>query len=382
MQVDTDFSYLRRHEVVEYVTNKYGEDRVAQIATFGTLSTKSALKDIGRALEIDHNEINEMNKFIPSTNGTVMPISEALEEIKPVQKYAEKYPKLFELALQVEDMVRSQGIHACGLLISPDPITDNVALIRGKNEGDRATSYDGPTLESLGFIKFDFLGLKNLSVIDICRKLVEERHGYLIDVDNLIPEDETTFKMIQAGETDGVFQLESEGMKQMFKGMNRVVFDDVIAGVALYRPGPMAHIPSYLSRKNGHEEIEYPHEVIKEIAENTYGLLIYQEQIMKLTGKLGGYSLAEQDLFRKAIGKKSQKVMDEQLPALHRRILDQGFDENIANWCIEKIKPFVGYGLTTNEDATVFLKRKQDKIVNSPCMQQCLQQTENMLGSL
>src|SRR5699024_4489533 len=134
--------------------------------------------------------------------------------------------------------------------------------------------------ESLGFIKFDFLGLKNLSVIDICRKLVEERHGYLIDVDNLIPEDETTFKMIQAGETDGVFQLESEGMKQMFKGMNRVVFDDVIAGVALYRPGPMAHIPSYLSRKNGHEEIEYPHEVIKEIAENTYGLLIYQEQIM------------------------------------------------------------------------------------------------------
>lgn len=202
------FDYLRRHEVIEYLTNKYGEEKVAQIATFGTLSTKMALKDIGRALEIDHNEINEINKHIPSFNGEVMPISEAMEEIEQVKEYAEKHPKLFELALDVEGMVRNRGIHACGTIVSPTPITEDIALIRGKEEGDRATSYDGPTLEEKGFIKFDILGLKNLSVLEICRRLVEKRHGYLIDIDNIEPLDDNAYRLIKEGQTDGLFQIE------------------------------------------------------------------------------------------------------------------------------------------------------------------------------
>ena len=342
--VDQDFDYLRRHEVIDYVTQKYGWDHVAQIATFGTLSTKSALKDIGRALGIDHNEINELNKHIPAHQGKVMPISEALEEIKEVQDYQKKYPRLFELALEVESMPRTQGIHACGVLITPEPITDEISLVRGK-AGERVTCYDGPTLEEIGFIKFDFLGLKNLSVIELCRRMVEERHGYLIDIDNLEPDDPNTFAMIQRGETDGCFQVESEGMKKMFMGMNSVDFLDVIAGLALYRPGPMAHIPTYNARKNGMEEVTYPCKEIEEIAENTFGLLIYQEQIMQLTGKLAGYSPGAQDGFRKAIGKKSQAVMDKVLPQLKQDILSHGFSEEIAEWSIKNIEPFVGYGL-------------------------------------
>lgn len=353
--VDQDFDYLRRHEVIEYVTNKYGPEHVAQIATFGTLSTKSALKDIGRALGIDHNEINELNKYIPSNQGKVMPISEALEEIKEVRVYAERYPRLFELALEVENMPRTQGIHACGVLITPDPITDEVALIRGK-AGERVTSFDGPTLESKGFIKFDFLGLKNLSVVELCRRLVEKRHGHLIDVDNLEPDDPNTFAMIQRGETDGVFQVESDGMKKMFMGMNEVTFDDLIAGLALYRPGPMAHIPTYNARKNGQEEVSYPAPEIKEIAEKTFGLLVYQEQIMQLTGKMAGYSPGAQDGFRKAIGKKSQKVMDKVLPELHAEILAHGHSNEIATWCVENIKPFVGYGLTNSDERRFFIE--------------------------
>lgn len=352
--VDQDFDYLRRHEVIEYVTNKYGADYVAQIATFGTLSTKSALKDIGRVLGIDHNEINEMNKHIPVVQGKVMKISDALVEIKEVKAYQERYPRLFELALEVESMPRNQGIHACGVLISPVPIVDEVALVRGK-AGERVTSYDGPTLESKGFIKFDFLGLKNLSVIELCRRLVEQRHGFLIDVDNLEPDDKTTFAMLQRGETDGVFQVESDGMKKMFMGMNQVDFDDVIAGLALYRPGPMAHIPTYLARKNGTEEVEYPHEVISNIAGKTFGLLVYQEQIMRLTGTLGGYSLLDQDNFRKAIGKKSQEVMDKNLPPLRESILKNGYSEEVADWCIENIKPFVGYGFNKSHAAAYAL---------------------------
>ncbi|MGG1071328.1 DNA polymerase III subunit alpha [Priestia megaterium] len=659
--VDTDFDYLRRHEVIEYVTNKYGWDKVAQIATFGTLSTKSALKDIGRALNIDHNEINELNKHIPSHQGKVMPISEALDEIKQVKAYAERYPRLFELALEVESMPRTQGVHACfdkdtlvttdkgfkpirdiqvgdkvlthekrfkevgavmvnpsnniykvhangvipfevtgnhpiytrkskrvngkrdgvstswkeydtpswskvedlttteyvgipvnqesklpssniglpfhnknfwwligrylgdgwiespernderyqakgwkdrriiiccnkntddekdailkrlegmfdyrvetarttykiyisnkllhiyleqfgrlahgkkltgdiinlpndllkefldgylsadgyfnekyqkynfktvskqlahgiiacvhkvynihcsisvipakveviegrtvnskekydvnfrcqptskaqsfyedgyiwsrikkivkediqkdmynltvyddssyvvnhvaahncGVLITPEPITEEVALIKGKKAGERVVAYDGPTLEQKGFIKFDFLGLKNLSVIEICRRLVEKRHGYLIDVDNLIPEDINTFEMIRRGETDSLFQIESDGMKKMFNGMNQVNFETLIAGVALYRPGPMDYIPKYTALANGHEEIPEVHPVFDKITKNTFGIMIYQEQVMEVAVEMAGYSMGEADVLRKAVG--------------------------------------------------------------------------------
>ncbi|WP_263117500.1 DNA polymerase III subunit alpha [Bacillus subtilis] len=348
--VDTDFDYLRRHEVIDYVTNKYGWEKVAQIATFGTLSTKSALKDIGRALGIDHNEINEINKHIPSHQGKVMPISEVLEEIREVKQYAERYPRLFELALEVENMPRTQGIHACGILITPDPITDEVALVRGKG-GERVTSFDGPTLEQKGFIKFDFLGLKNLSVVEICRRLVEKRHGFLIDVDNLIPEDKNTFDMINRGETDGVFQIESDGMKNMFQGLNEVNFETLIAGVALYRPGPMDYIPKYTALANGYEEIPEVHPVFDKLTENTFGIMIYQEQVMEVAVEMAGYSMGEADVLRKAVGKKKKEILEPALEELHARLLANGALERVATKICDDIRPFAGYAFNRSHAA-------------------------------
>lgn len=205
--VDTDFDYERRHEVIEYVVQKYGAEQVAQIGTYTTLSTKAAFKDIGRGLDIDHNIINDMNKLIPVKFGKPYSIDEALEEVAELKQYEQAYPKLFELARKVQSLPRSSSIHACGLLIMDEPVHRLSPIKRGK-DGEVVTEYDGPTLEELGAIKFDFLGLKNLSVLSIARKKIFERHGIDIDPDNLEPNDPKTFQMIREGYTDGMFQIE------------------------------------------------------------------------------------------------------------------------------------------------------------------------------
>ena len=307
------------------------------------MSTRAVFKDIGRALGIDHNIINEMNKLIPSHQGKTLSIDDSLEEVPELKQYEETYPKMFELAREVESMPRSSSIHACGILITPEAISKSAPLMRGK-EGETVTQYDGPTLESLGFIKFDFLGLKNLSVLNICRQLVHKRHGLNIDPDELDPTDPRVFETIREGNTDGLFQIESPGMKKMFKSLNKVDFETLIAGVSLYRPGPMEHIPEYCSRANGYTEVKYPNKEIQTITENTFGIAVYQEQIMQMTRTLGGYSMGQADGFRKAIGKKSQEVMDKVLPELHEAILKNGYSQEIADYVIEIIKPFVGYG--------------------------------------
>ncbi|WP_243510102.1 DNA polymerase III subunit alpha [Cytobacillus oceanisediminis] len=336
--------------MLEYVTRKYGAERVAQIITFSTLSTKSALKDIGRALGIDHNEINELNKHIPVIQGKPIPVSEAMEEIPAIQQYQARYPRLFELALEVESMPRSQSVHACGVLITPEPITNDIALIKGK-EGERVASYEGEPLEKLGFIKFDFLGLKNLSVVEICRRLVEKRHGHLIDVDNLIPEDEKTFEMIRRGETDGVFQIESAGMKKMFQGMNKVDFETLIAGVALYRPGPMDYIPKYQSLANGHEEIPSLHPKYDVITRTTFGIMIYQEQVMMVAQQMAGYSPGEADVLRKAVGKKKKEILEPALEELYNRLVEHGTSAQVANKICDDIRPFAGYAFNRSHAA-------------------------------
>lgn len=350
--IDTDFDYLRRHEVLDYVTKKYGAEQVAQIVTFGTLSTKSALKDIGRALSIDHNEINEMNKFIPTHNGEVMPISEAMDLIPQVRTYSERYPKLFELALEVESMPRTQSVHACGILITKDPITTEVPLIRGKKEGESVAGYSGPTLEAKGFIKFDFLGLKNLSVIELCRRMVEQRHGYLIDVDNLIPDDDKlSYELIHRGETDGLFQIESNGMKSLFKGISNVNFETLIAGVALYRPGPMDYIPKYTALANGHEETSELHPVFDEITKNTFGIMIYQEQVMEVAVEMAGYSMGEADVLRKAVGKKKVEILEPALEELYERMVMKDVPESVAKKICDDIRPFAGYAFNRSHAA-------------------------------
>lgn len=348
--IDIDLDYQRRHEVIDYVTNKYGAQNVAQIGTFGTLSTKAAFKDIGRGLGIDHNIINDMNKLIPSLFGQVYTIDQALEEVKELKEYERQYPELFALARKVLELPRTTSIHACGVVISPVPIFDIAPLMVGK-EGEVVTQYDGPTLEKLGLLKMDFLGLKNLSVISIARELAEKNHGVKINIDDMEPDDMRVFETVRSGHTDGLFQIESDGMKKMFKSMNKMDYESLIAGISLYRPGPMAYIPEYCDRANGYKEVEYKLPELKDILENTFGIAVYQEQIMQMTQAVGGYSAGEADGFRKAIGKKSQEVMDTELPKLHTAILSCGFSKEVADEVIKLIEPFVGYGFNRSHAA-------------------------------
>lgn len=314
------------------------------------MSTKAAFKDIGRGLGIDHTIINEMNKLIPVKFGKPYTIDESLAEVAELREYNEKYPKLFELARKVQSLPRSASIHACGLLITPDAIEEASPIFRGKN-GEIVTQYDGPTLEALGFIKFDFLGLKNLSVIDIARNLVKERHGIEIDPDELEPEDPRVFDTIRNGHTDGLFQIESDGMRKVFRGLNVVDFESLIAGVSLYRPGPMDFIPQYQNRANGMEDVAYPHEDLEEVLKDTFGIVIYQEQLMQMTGKLAGYTAGPQDKFRKAVGKKDEKVMKPALEKLEKDIIEHGHTPELAANIIKIIEPFLGYGFNRSHAA-------------------------------
>lgn len=351
---DVDFDYERRHEVIDYVTEKYGTEYVAQIGTFSTLSTKAAFKDIARGLGIDHNIINEMNKLIPSLFGQVYTIEQALDEVAELREYQETYPKLFELAMQVEKLPRSQSIHACGIVITPMPVVEVAPLMNGKN-GEVVTQYDSVTLEMLGLLKFDFLGLKNLSVINIAREHVKRNHGVTIIPDDLEPDDGNVFRLIKEGHTDGVFQIESPGMKKMFRSMQKVDIEDLIAGISLYRPGPMAFIPEYVDRANGMRTTEYLTPEIENITKTTYGILVYQEQVMEISKQMAGYTAGEADILRKAIGKKKEEVMRPALIELERRLQEKGHSEAVAKKVISMIEPFVGYGFNRSHAAAYAL---------------------------
>lgn len=340
--VDTDFDYERRHEVIEYVINKYGAERVSQIGTYGVLHTKSVLKDIGRGMGIDHTVINDINKFVPFFQGKSPSVEECIETVPEIAAFAQEHPQLFQMAIKVQGMPRTSSVHACGILISPTDISQEIPLMRGK-EGEAVSQYDGPTLEENGFIKFDFLGLKNLSVINIARQLILERHGIDIDPDTLEPDDPAVFRTIQKGYTQGLFQLESSGMTKVFSGLDYVDFDSLVAGVSLYRPGPMQHIPEYQDRANGFKEVKYLHADAEEILESTFGIMIYQEQLMELSGVFAGYSPGAQDSLRKATGKKSQKVMDEVLPKLAEDVVANGYSQDTAEQLVSLIEPFVGW---------------------------------------
>lgn len=347
---DVDFDYLRRHEVIEYVMEKYGAENVAQIATFSTLSTKAAFKDIARGLDIDHTLINEMNKLIPVKGGKVATIAESLEDVPELKKWQSRFPELFRLSQKVEKLPRSASIHACGLLITPDPVWKSAPVMRGKG-GETVVQYEGDTLEKLGYVKFDFLGLKNLSVIKIAADLAKERHGVDIDPDLLEPDDPKVFQLIKQAHTDGVFQIESDGMKKMFKGLNQVDFDTLMAGVALYRPGPMDYIPEYQHRANGTSEVAQLNPIFDSIVKNTFGIMIYQEQVMQVSQLMAGYSKGEADVLRKAVGKKKAEILEPALSELESRLLAHNTPEEVAERICNDIRPFAGYAFNKSHSA-------------------------------
>lgn len=306
--IDIDFCYERRQEVIDYVIRKYGEERVAQIVTFGTMSAKAVIRDVGRAINMPYPEVDRIAKMIP--NELKMTITKALdmnEELSNLYETDEKVAYLINTALKLEGLPRHSSTHAAGVVISKKPVVEYVPL--SASDGAVTTQYPMTTLEELGLLKMDFLGLRTLTVIDNAVKLVKLNHGVELDMHTIDYEDPKVYQMIASGNTEGIFQLESAGMKSFMKELCPENLEDIIAGVSLYRPGPMDFIPKYVEGKKDKHSITYTHPSLKPILENTYGCIVYQEQVMQIVRDLAGYSLGRSDLLRRAMGKKKTDVM-------------------------------------------------------------------------
>ncbi len=320
---DIDFCNERREEVIEYIGQKYGNDHVAQIITFGTMSARMVIRDVGRVLNIDYNKVNNITKYIPE--GGKVNISKALEidkEFKQLYSSDSETRKMIDYAIKLEGMPRNISTHACGIVITDKPVNDYVPLYN--NDGNIVTQYTMTNLEELGLLKMDFLGLRTLTLINDCIEIVKSTRGVEIDLDkNLNYDDQNVFELWRKGDTQGLFQFESEGITKVMKELKPDNIEDIIAGVSLYRPGPMDQIPRYIKGKQNPGNNEYTHKSLESILDVTYGCMVYQEQVMKIVQKLAGYSLGRADLVRRAMGKKKIDIMQKE-----REIFINGLEEN------------------------------------------------------
>jgi len=342
--IDIDFSDERREEVIAYVVEKYGVEHVAQIITFGTMAARAAVRDVGRAMNLPYGEVDKAAKLIPGQLG--ISIARALEASPDLKALYDGFPKtkaLLDMAMKVEGMPRHASTHAAGVVISKGPLTDAVPLQEG-NESTALTQYSMEHLESVGLLKMDFLGLRTLSIIERCMNWIREMTGETPDF-RLIPDDDAlTYEMLGAGETTGVFQLESAGCRRVLKDMKPNVFEDIISVLALYRPGPMEFIPKYIQGKHGQIEVEYPHPDLIPILSDTYGIIVYQEQIMQIASLMAGFTLGEADLLRRAVSKKKRETLDKERAHFVEGSLKQGYTQEDANAVYDMIVRFADYG--------------------------------------
>ena len=324
--IDIDFDDEGRSKIIDYVVDKYGKNQVAQIITYGSMAAKSSIRDVGRVLDLPLSEVDKVAKMVPNTSLAKIFGSEE-KELKQ-RLNAEEFIQAQELRrlIEVDDMtgqtlnyaktlegsVRNTGVHACGIIISPDDITNYVPVCTSKDSELLLTQFDNKVVEDAGLLKMDFLGLKTLTIIKDAIALIKENYGIEIDPDEIPLDDEKTYELYQRGETNGTFQFESAGMQKHLKNLKPTDIEDLIAMNALYRPGPMQFIDLFVSRKRGDVEVEYPHELLTDLLKNTYGIMVYQEQIMQAAQIMAGYSLGEADILRRAMGKKKMDVMQEQ----------------------------------------------------------------------
>jgi len=374
--IDIDFCFERRQEVIDYVVEKYGSDRVAQIITFGTMAARAVIRDVGRALDMPYNEVDAVAKMIPFQIG--MNIEKALNinpELKELYEGDEKVRELIDTARLLEGLPRHASTHAAGVVISKEPITEYVPL--QKNEDSITTQFTMGLLEELGLLKMDFLGLRTLTVIRDTLALVEKNYDKSIDIYGLDMDDPEVFKLISEGKTSGIFQLESAGMTQFMKELQPESLEDIIAGISLYRPGPMDQIPRYMRNKNNPGEIRYDHPLLENILNVTYGCMVYQEQVMQIVRDLGGYSMGRSDLVRRAMSKKKMSVMEQERQNFVYGITDgegrvivngairNGVDERTANRIFDEMTDFASYAFNKSHAAayaviayqTAWLKR-------------------------
>jgi DNA polymerase-3 subunit alpha len=363
---DVDFCNERREDVIQYVTEKYGADRVAQIITFGTLKAKAVIKDVARALGIPLAESNEIVELIPKD--PKMTLKKAFEDEPKLKDMETRYPKLFEIARKLEGKNRNSSLHAAGVVIGKTALTDYVPLYWDPKTGGVASQYTMDLIEDLGLVKMDFLGLKTLDIIKNTVQLIRKRGAEYADfnIEEIDEEDADTFKMLSEGKSSGVFQFESDGMRDILKQAQPGSITDLIALNALYRPGPMDFIPQYIESKSGRKPIEYPDECLKDILEETYGVIVYQEQVMQVAQKIAGYTLGQADILRRAMGKTKMEVMVKEKAKFIESAVAKGFKEKDADRIFEILIPFAGYGFNKSHAAaysvvayqTAFLKAK------------------------
>lgn len=355
--IDVDFSDERRQEVIDYVTEKYGFDKVAQIITFGTMAAKAAIKDVGRALDVPYADADRISKMIPTELN--MTIDRALmmnPELKNEYENDEEIHRLIDMSKKLEGLPRHASTHAAGVVICGRPVVDYVPLYM--SDKGVSTQFTMTTLEELGILKMDFLGLRTLTVVENAVNEIKRTHDIIVDIDNLNDDDPVVYEMISQGKTEGVFQLESGGMKQFMKELKPTRLEDLIAGISLYRPGPMDFIPKYVKGKNSGEEIQYTSPALEPILKNTYGCIVYQEQVMQIVRDLAGYSLGRSDLVRRAMSKKKAKVMAEERKNFVYGIegevpgcLKNGIPAKVAEQIFDEMTDFAKYAFNKSHAA-------------------------------
>ncbi|MEG3618075.1 DNA polymerase III subunit alpha [Magnetovibrio sp. PR-2] len=354
---DIDFCQDRRDEVIKYVQDKYGRDHVAQIITFGKLQARAVLRDVGRVLEMPYGQVDRICKMVPNDPGKAMTVPEAVEaepELRRMIKEEHEVAQLIDIAKPLEGLYRHASTHAAGVVIGDRPLDKLVPLYRDPRSDMPVTGFNMKFVEQAGLVKFDFLGLKTLTVLSTAVKFASEG-GHAVDLTTVSLEDQASFDLLARAETQGVFQLESAGMKDQLRQMKPTTFEDIIAIVALYRPGPMENIPSYIRRKHGDEKPDYLYPTLEPILKETFGIMIYQEQVMQIAQELSGYTLGGADLLRRAMGKKIQAEMDAQRKLFVEGAESRGVPGQKADEIFDQVNKFAGYGFNKSHAAAYAL---------------------------
>jgi len=351
--IDIDFCYERRGEVIEYVTRKYGADRVSQIATFGTMAAKAAIRDVGRALGMPYGDVDRIAKLVPTDLG--ISIEKALQdssELSQVYRQDDQVHKLIDMAVLVEGMPRHASTHAAGVVITQEPLTHYLPLYKAA-DGPLTTQFAKDPVEELGLLKMDFLGLRTLTVIADAVRAIEQNHGVAIKINEIPLDDPPTLELLCRGEAIGVFQLEGSGLRAILKELKPELFEDIIALVALYRPGPLGSgmVDDFIKSKHGEKQVAYLHPILEPILKETNGVILYQEQVMRIASDLGGFTLGEADLMRRAMGKKKPEILAGLRAQFTEGAVQNNVDGEIAGQVFDLIEYFAGYGFNKSHSA-------------------------------
>ena len=350
---DVDFCQEGRDEVLRYVEEKYGRERVAQIITFGKLQARAALRDVGRVLEMPYGQVDRICKMVPNNPANPVKLADAISgepRLQEMRNSDEAVAHLLDIALKLEGLYRHASTHAAGVVIGDRPLDELIPLYRDPRSTMPVTQFSMKYVDQAGLVKFDFLGLKTLTVLNKTLNLVDRKDDE-IELEKIPLDDRKTFEMLGRGETVGVFQLESTGMRQVLVDMKPDAFEDIIALVALYRPGPMENIPRFVACKKGQEEPETLHQMIVPVLQETYGVIIYQEQVMEIAKVLSGFSLSDADVLRWAMGKKIKSEMAAQREKFIDGAVEQGVDRGRATYIFELVEKFAGYGFNKSHAA-------------------------------